>query len=158
VAASLTALGMKLRVDVVGFALAEEAVKQKMEHVAALTGARFFDAQDAAAVQASALHSLAAPYDVIDGAGTLMGGGQIVPLLGVRGVPGEHANLLGQYIGNRAVACAPEVRGQYRYIIGEFDLLVVVLFNGGGRAMADAPAYLTEAEAHAQANRLGVWC
>ena len=369
VAASLTALGMKLRVDVVGFALAEEAVKQEMENVAAVTGGRFFDAQDAAALQASILDSLAAPYDVIDGAGvriaggivnqgaievprgiytiavhgtsevftipdvaigydkftrvelvksgseityevlgpataddaewaaeativpgwtpgaeeaaaspaqlallnqalagleqavvalqadrgpapdqrirdaqrmlrqigfdpgpvdglwggktegavrafqawypsagltatgqlddatfdalsaaeaagmtysvvtrptkpsrpalqgvptvldsgTLMVGGQILPLLGVRGVAGEHANLLGQYIGNRAVACAPEDRGQYRCTIGEFDLSVVVLFNGGGRAMADAPAYLKEAEAHAQANRLGVW-
>ena len=369
VAARLTALGMKLRVDVVGFALAEEAVKQEMENVAALTGGRFFDAQDAAALQASILDSLAAPYDVIDGAGvrvtggivnqgaievprgiyaiaihgtsevftipdvaigydkftrvelvksgpdityevlgpataddadwaaeativpgwtpgaeeaaaspaqlallnqalagleqevvalqadrgpapdqrirdaqrmlrqlgfdpgpadglwggktegavrafqawypsaqlaatgqlddatfdalsaaeaagmtysvvtrptkpsrpalqgvpsvldsgTLMVGGQIVPLLGVRGVAGEHANLLGQYIGNRAVACAPEGRGQYWCTIGEFDLSVVVLFNGGGRATADAPAYLKEAEAHAQANRLGVW-
>jgi hypothetical protein len=128
-----------------------------MEHVAALTGARFFDAQGTVALQASALHSLAAPYDVIDGAGILMVGGQIVSLLGVRGVPGQYANLLGQYIGNRAFACAPEDRGQYRYIIGEYDLSVVVLSNGGGRAKVDAPAYLMEAEAHAQAKRLGVW-
>jgi hypothetical protein len=89
--------------------------------------------------------------------GTLALAGQIVPLLGVFGETGEHARHLGQYIGDSSVTCAPESGDQYRCTIGVYDLSVVVLFNGGGRAMTSAPAYLREAEAHARANRLGVW-
>ncbi len=89
--------------------------------------------------------------------GTLLIGGQIVPLLGVRGVAGEHARLLEQYIGNRAVICAPERGGQFHCAVDGHDLSVIVLYNGGGRATADAPAYLNDAQAHAQANRLGIW-
>lgn len=68
-AEELNARGFDIRVNVVGFALAEEAVKQEMQRVAELTGGRFFDAQDAAGLRDAIEESLAVPYEVLDGQG-----------------------------------------------------------------------------------------
>jgi hypothetical protein len=67
--------GMQVRLDIVGFALAEEAVKQEMERIAALTGGRFFDARDAAGLRSAIEQALAVPYEVHDAAGEKVGGG-----------------------------------------------------------------------------------
>ncbi|MGH7381033.1 MAG: vWA domain-containing protein [Candidatus Methylomirabilales bacterium] len=73
--AELLAKGLKVRVNVVGFALAEEAVKQEMNRVAKLTGGRFFDAKDAKGLRKAIQESLGVPYDVLDPAGTKVGSG-----------------------------------------------------------------------------------
>ena len=46
VVADLLAKGFQLRLNIVGFALADEATKQEMAKVAQLTGGQFFDARD----------------------------------------------------------------------------------------------------------------
>jgi Mg-chelatase subunit ChlD len=71
----LKAQGFDIRVNVVGFALAEELVKQEMQRVAELTGGRFFDAQDAAGLRDAIEESLAVPYDVFDAEGERVAGG-----------------------------------------------------------------------------------
>jgi len=73
--AELLAKGLKVRVNVVGFALAEEAVKQEMNRVAELTGGRFFDAKDAKGLRKAIQESLGVPYDVLDPAGTKVSSG-----------------------------------------------------------------------------------
>jgi hypothetical protein len=75
VATRLAELGMTLRVDVVGFALAEESVKQEMERVAEITGGRFFDAQNSDELREGIRRSLAAPYVVVGQAGESIGSG-----------------------------------------------------------------------------------
>jgi len=75
VVAELTARGLKVRLNIVGFALADEAVKREMERVARITGGRFFDAKDAAALRQGIEQALAVPFDVLDAAGTPVGGG-----------------------------------------------------------------------------------
>jgi len=75
VVAELAARGLKVRLNIVGFALADEAVKREMERVARITGGRFFDAKDAAALRQSIEQALAVPFDVLDAAGTRVGGG-----------------------------------------------------------------------------------
>jgi hypothetical protein len=71
----LKAQGFDTRVNVVGFALAEQAVKQEMQRVAELTGGRFFDAQDAAGLRDAIERSLAVPFDVLDAEGARVAGG-----------------------------------------------------------------------------------
>ncbi|MDQ7842432.1 MAG: VWA domain-containing protein [Armatimonadota bacterium] len=75
VVAELAARGLKVRLNIVGFALADEAVKREMERVARITGGRFFDAKDAAALRQSIEQALAVPFDVLDAAGARVGGG-----------------------------------------------------------------------------------
>jgi fibro-slime domain-containing protein len=50
-AAELNKAGIRIRLDVVGFALADEATKRDMRRIAALTGGQYFDAGDRAALQ-----------------------------------------------------------------------------------------------------------
>lgn len=75
VVANLLAQGLKLRLNVVGFALADAATKTEMEKVASLTGGRFFDAQDSEGLRKAISQSLAAPFDVLDTAGTRVASG-----------------------------------------------------------------------------------
>jgi hypothetical protein len=57
-----------------------------------------------------------------------------------------------------ATTCRPTGAGDlYRCDVDGRDLSQVVLYNGGGRATADAPSELVAAESHAKAERLGVW-
>jgi Mg-chelatase subunit ChlD len=93
--------------------------------------------------------------EVLD-TGTLVIAEQVVRLLGVDGVDGAPAVGLRGYIGSRAVSCLP-VGERYRCQLGDFDLSHVVLYNGGGRASADAPAALREAEARARDAKVGIW-
>ena len=55
-----------LRMDIVGFALADEQDKQDMQRAAAKGGGRFFDAQDRAALSNAIEESLAMPFEVFD--------------------------------------------------------------------------------------------
>jgi Mg-chelatase subunit ChlD len=68
VVAELLAKGFQMTLNVVGFALGDEATKREMEQIAALTGGHFFDAKDAKALPGAIAQALAVPYDVLDAA------------------------------------------------------------------------------------------
>ena len=55
------------------------------------------------------------------------------------------------------VACAPAEGGAYRCSLDGQDLSELILFNGGGRASADATPDLLAAEEQARSNRIGIW-
>jgi len=93
---------------------------------------------------------------VID-SGTLRLGGQTVRLLGVVGAPGIAARGLRDYIGDRIVNCRVVTGVLHRCEVDGWDLSEVVLFNGGGRATADAPPAYQRAEQKAKAERVGMW-
>jgi len=63
----LRADGIDVRVDIVGFALAEQKVKEDMRRAAAAGGGRFFDAQNRDALAAAIRNTLAMPFEVLDG-------------------------------------------------------------------------------------------
>ena len=77
VAEALVEQGLNVRVEVVGFALADEAVKQEMERIAEVTGGRFFDARDSAGLKDSLRAALAVPYSVLDETGARVGQGVV---------------------------------------------------------------------------------
>jgi Mg-chelatase subunit ChlD len=68
-ARTLVKEGLKVRVDVVGFALADAETKADMLEVAAITGGRFYDAQDRAELLAALRKAMALPFEVFDGEG-----------------------------------------------------------------------------------------
>jgi hypothetical protein len=69
--------GLNVQVNIVGFALEEEAAKSEMRRVAELSGGRFFDAGNAAALRDSIEQALAVPYDVLNSAGRKVAGGRV---------------------------------------------------------------------------------
>lgn len=74
----LLAQGLNVRVNIVGFALADEATKWEVQRVAELSGGRFFDATDAKALRGAIEQALAVPYDVLDAQGTrVVGSGRV---------------------------------------------------------------------------------
>ena len=75
VVSELLAKGFQLRLNVVGFALADEATKREMQQIAELTGGHFFDAKDAKALRGAIAQALAVPYDVLDAAGSRVASG-----------------------------------------------------------------------------------
>jgi hypothetical protein len=75
VVGELAAKGIKIRLNIVGFALAEAAVRQEMERVAKVTGGKFYDARNARALRQAIQQSLALPYEVRDAAGVKVAGG-----------------------------------------------------------------------------------
>jgi hypothetical protein len=75
VVSELVARGIKIKLNIVGFALADAATKAEMERVAKITGGRFFDASNAKTLTAAIEQALAVPYDVVDAARTKVGGG-----------------------------------------------------------------------------------
>ena len=95
--------------------------------------------------------------DFIDTA-TLRVGGKVVRLFGVEWVRGGQADELSKYLRGRQVSCQP-APGSSAHIctVEGRDLSEVVLFNGGGRASAEATPDLAAAEDHARTERLGVW-
>jgi penicillin-binding protein 1A len=94
---------------------------------------------------------------VVDTA-TLKVQGRTVSLQGVEGVSGQPKKDFSQYLGGREVVCEPAAsRASYRCRVDDQDLSRVVLFNGGGRAAADATPELRAAEQRARAARLGIW-
>lgn len=90
--------------------------------------------------------------------GTLDFDGRTVRLAGVDGLSGRNARELGRYLRRRDVACAPAGEGgAYRCSLDGQDLSELILFNGGGRASADATPDLLAAEEQARSNRIGIW-
>lgn len=90
--------------------------------------------------------------------GTLDFDGRTVRLVGVDGLSGRNARELGRYLRRRDVACAPAGEGgAYRCSLDGKDLSELILFNGGGRASADATPDLLAAEEQARSNRIGIW-
>jgi hypothetical protein len=73
----LMAKGLKVRLNVVGFALADADTKREMEKVAQLTGGLFFDARDAAGLRKAIEQSLAVSYDVLDATGKKVDAGVV---------------------------------------------------------------------------------
>jgi len=82
----------------------------------------------------------------------------MVRLFGVEGVRGHPVRDFRRYLGRREVMCEPAGAGNiYRCRVGDQDLSRVVLYNGGGRATADATPELKAAEQQARAERAGIW-
>ena len=66
VVADLVRRGFDLRLNIVGFALADPGTKNQMRRIANLTGGRFFDAQDPAELHALLRRALSVTYEVTD--------------------------------------------------------------------------------------------
>lgn len=64
--AELAARGLKVKLNIVGFALADSALKTELRRLAAQTKGQFFDAKDAPSLRAAIEQSLAVPYEVLD--------------------------------------------------------------------------------------------
>jgi hypothetical protein len=65
---------------------------------------------------------------------------------------------LTKYLDGREVDCEPAgLTDVYRCQVNGRDLSMVVLFNGGGRATADATSALTLAADRARSSRVGIW-
>ena len=75
VVADLVARGVQVRLNIVGFALADPTTREEMARVARLTGGRFFDARNARALTQAIRQSLALPYQVRDAAGAVVARG-----------------------------------------------------------------------------------
>ena len=111
-------------------------------------------ADDKPAAGAAAVRGAAT---VVDSA-TLTVQGRTLRLYGVEGASGQAKSDFRRYLGRREVSCRPAGSGAFhRCEVDGHDLSQVVLFNGGGRATADATPELRAAEQHARTGRLGVW-
>lgn len=106
---------------------------------------------------AKASTALSGSAEVIDTA-TLRVAGKLVRLFGVEWVRGGQADELTRYLAGRTVTCQPVAGSEARLCdVDGRDLSEVVLFNGGGRASAEATPDLVAAEDRARTERLGVW-
>ena len=93
----------------------------------------------------------------VESTSTLWFGNRRIRLAGVRGLTGRFATSMASYIAGRKVRCRPTTVKAHRCEVDGHDLSEVVLFNGGGRAMADAGRNLRDAEAEARRAGRGVW-
>ena len=75
--AELVQRGLDIRVNVVGFGLAEESTKQDMEKVAQITGGTFFDAQDRQTLFKALQSPLSIPFEVFNSSGSRIAGGKV---------------------------------------------------------------------------------
>jgi hypothetical protein len=73
----LVELGVDVALNIVGFALEDEALKADMEAWAQAGGGVFFDAQDQEGLLAGIAAALRAPYRVFDPAGALVADGVV---------------------------------------------------------------------------------
>jgi len=114
-----------------------------------------FEAGDAKrALSASVLRGV----PVVQNTGMLEIQGRIVRLFGVEGIRGRAVREFRRYLANREVVCEPAGGGNdYRCRLDDQDLSRVVLFNGGGRASANASAELRALEQQARSGRVGIW-
>lgn len=77
VAEALVKRGLNLKIQVVGFALADEITKQHLRRIAEITQGCFFDARDRAALRRSLEAALAVSFDVLDAAGEKVASGSL---------------------------------------------------------------------------------
>jgi endonuclease YncB( thermonuclease family) len=95
---------------------------------------------------------------VVQNTGTLELQGRVIRLFGVEGARGRAVRDLRRYLGRREVVCEPAGSGnEYRCSVDDQDLSRVVLFNGGGRANANATPELRALDQQARSTRLGIW-
>jgi penicillin-binding protein 1A len=95
---------------------------------------------------------------VVQNTGMLEIQGRVVRLFGVEGARGRAVRDLRRYLGSREVACEPAGSGSdHRCRVDDQDLSRVVLFNGGGRAAANATPELRALEQQARSTRVGIW-
>lgn len=73
--AALMGQGINVRLNVVGFALADAALKAELRGLAEQTRGQFVEAKDARSLRAAIEQSLAVAYDVLDGSGGHIGAG-----------------------------------------------------------------------------------
>jgi Mg-chelatase subunit ChlD len=69
--------GIDLRLEIVGFAIADDDLKQQFEGWAEQGGGRYFDAGDAASLERSLAEALQIPYSVFDQNGSLVAKGTV---------------------------------------------------------------------------------
>jgi penicillin-binding protein 1A len=94
----------------------------------------------------------------VQNTGTLELQGRVIRLFGVEGARGRAARELRRYLGRREVVCEPAGSGnEYRCRVDDQDLSRVVLFNGGGRATANATPELRALDQQARSTRVGIW-
>jgi penicillin-binding protein 1A len=95
---------------------------------------------------------------VVQSTGMLEIEGRVVRLFGVEGTRGRAARDFKRYLGTREVTCEPAAgSSDYRCRVDDQDLSRVVLFNGGGRAAANATPELRALEQQARSTRVGIW-
>ena len=73
---ALAASGVDVRVNIVGFALDDAALKAQFEQWARLGNGQYIDAADQSQLTAAVAAAVQPTYDVIDGAGTVVATGQ----------------------------------------------------------------------------------
>src|SRR5215471_4872271 len=94
---------------------------------------------------------------VVQSTGMLEIEGRVIRLFGVEGTRGRAARDFKRYLGSREVSCEPAASSDYRCRVDDQDLSRVVLFNGGGRAAANATPELRALEQQARSTRVGIW-
>jgi penicillin-binding protein 1A len=95
---------------------------------------------------------------IVQNTGTLELQGRVIRLFGVEGARGRAARDFRRYLGRREVACEPAgSANEYRCRVDDQDLSRVVLFNGGGRATANATPELRALDQQARSTRVGIW-
>jgi hypothetical protein len=94
--------------------------------------------------------------NVVD-TGTLLVGGQQVPLFGIVGLGSPYDSALMKIIRDQGGVAKCSRRGD-RYLckVGEYDVALIALYNGGARAAADAPQEYLDGQARAAAQQLGI--
>jgi hypothetical protein len=75
--AALRERGIDIRVNIVGFAVSDPALKAEFERWAELSGGTYFDASSADELSASIQAALGAPYQVLDTNGQIVGEGVV---------------------------------------------------------------------------------
>lgn len=73
----LLAQGLKLRVNIVGFAFADDATKLEMQRVAELSRGHYVDAASPMQLRSAVEKALAVPFDVLDAQGASAGAGLV---------------------------------------------------------------------------------
>jgi 1A family penicillin-binding protein len=95
---------------------------------------------------------------LVQNTGTLELQDRVIRLFGVEGARGRAARDFRRYLGRREVECEPAGSGnEYRCRVDDQDLSRVVLFNGGGRASANATPELRALDQQARSTRVGIW-
>ena len=75
--AALKAKGLDVRVNIVGFALTDQAAQRQLADAAALTGGNYVNAKDDSALKDAIDAALRVPFEVHDSSGALVATGQV---------------------------------------------------------------------------------
>jgi Mg-chelatase subunit ChlD len=75
--AALKAQGLKVRVNVVGFALTDKLAQQQLAEAAALTGGNYVNAKDDAALKDAIDAAMRVPFEIRDSSGAVVASGQV---------------------------------------------------------------------------------